>query len=176
MFKNILVALDHSPISVNVYDEAIALAKANHAGLMLMHVLSPVDEGYPLPIYPGPDSIYPTLHEEALKAYDHQWQEFQHQGLEELRTLAKQAIAAGVAAEFTQNVGDPGRVICEIARNWNADLIVMGRRGRSGLSELILGSVSNYVLHHASCSVLTIQGRGTSQPQTTDQKQAAEAR
>lgn len=175
MFKKILVALDHSPISVNVYDEAIALAKANDASLMLMHVLSPVDEGYPIPIYPGPDSVYPTLHEEALKAYDREWQAFQHRGLEELKKLAKRAIAAGVAAEFTQNVGDPGRMICDVARNWDADLIVMGRRGRSGLSELILGSVSNYVLHHASCSVLTIQGRGARQPETTDHPQAAEA-
>ncbi len=40
-----------------------------------------------------------------------------------------------------------------------ADLIVVGRRGRSGLSELILGSASNYVLHHAPCSVLTLQGK-----------------
>ncbi|MEO0350033.1 MAG: universal stress protein, partial [Cyanobacteria bacterium P01_A01_bin.15] len=41
---------------------------------------------------------------------------------------------------------------------WNADLIMMGRRGRSGFSELLLGSVSNYVMHHAPCSVLTVQG------------------
>lgn len=48
-------------------------------------------------------------------------------------------------------------MICELARNWNADLIILGRRGRTGLSELLLGSVSNYVLHHAPCSVLTVQ-------------------
>ncbi len=44
-----------------------------------------------------------------------------------------------------------------MARNCGADVIVMGRRGHSGLSELILGSVSNYVLHHAPCSVLIVQ-------------------
>jgi nucleotide-binding universal stress UspA family protein len=33
----------------------------------------------------------------------------------------------------------------------------MGRRGRTGLSELFLGSVSNYVTHHAPCSVLTLK-------------------
>jgi len=44
-------------------------------------------------------------------------------------------------------------MICELAIDWNADLIMMGRRGRSGIAEFFLGSVSNYVLHHAPCSV-----------------------
>ncbi|CCQ49032.1 hypothetical protein CWATWH8502_2292 [Crocosphaera watsonii WH 8502] len=37
------------------------------------------------------------------------------------------------------------------------DVIVMGHRGISGLQEFFLGSVSNYVLHHAPCSVLIVQ-------------------
>jgi len=58
-----------------------------------------------------------------------------------------------VDAEFTQNTGSPGRVICEIAKAWQADLIILRRRGYSGLTEMLLGSVSNYVLHHAPCSI-----------------------
>ncbi len=58
-----------------------------------------------------------------------------------------------------QNLGDPGRIICEIARDCDADLIVMGRGNHSGLNEFFLGSVSNYVLHHAPCSVLAVQGQ-----------------
>lgn len=42
-----------------------------------------------------------------------------------------------------------------VARNWQADVIVIDRRG---ISELLMGSVSNYVLHHAQCSVFTVQG------------------
>jgi len=37
-------------------------------------------------------------------------------------------------------------------------VIMIGRHGRTGLAEFFLGSVSNYVMHHAPCSVLTIQG------------------
>ncbi|MGF1673753.1 MAG: universal stress protein, partial [Rivularia sp. (in: cyanobacteria)] len=51
----------------------------------------------------------------------------------------------------------PGYMICNVARSREVDLIVVGRHGRTGLSEFFLGSVSNYVLHHAPCSVLTIQ-------------------
>ncbi|NEO65320.1 MAG: universal stress protein, partial [Moorea sp. SIO4G2] len=40
-------------------------------------------------------------------------------------------------------------------------LIVLGRRGLGGLKEMVLGSVSNYVVHHAPCSVLVVQGVAT---------------
>ncbi|MBE9205221.1 universal stress protein [Nostoc sp. LEGE 06077] len=80
--------------------------------------------------------------------------------------MTNPAIAKGVAAEFTQELGDPSRMICEVARTWKADVIVISRRGLSGISELFLGSVSNYVLHYAPCSVLTVQGEMTVNPDT----------
>ncbi|WP_338026947.1 universal stress protein [Trichormus azollae] len=55
--------------------------------------------------------------------------------------------------EFIQKVGSPGSIICNLAQEWNADLIIMGRRGLSGITELLLDSVSNYVLNYASCYV-----------------------
>jgi len=55
-------------------------------------------------------------------------------------------------------------------------LVVVGRRGHSGLSELFLGSVSNYVLHRAPCSVLTIQGEALKKAtQTAEEKTATSA-
>jgi nucleotide-binding universal stress UspA family protein len=49
--------------------------------------------------------------------------------------------------------GSPGQVIVEEAEAWAADLIVVGSRGLGGWSRLLLGSVSNSVVHHAKCSV-----------------------
>ncbi|PSB56557.1 universal stress protein [Chamaesiphon polymorphus] len=40
-----------------------------------------------------------------------------------------EATAAGISTEFTQHIGDPGKMICEVAKTWNANLIVIGRRG-----------------------------------------------
>ena len=74
-----------------------------------------------------------------------------------LASFVRQATDEGVQAESDYAVGETGRKICEVAQNWSADLIVMGRQGRVGLSELLLGSTSNYVVHHAKCSVLVIQ-------------------
>jgi nucleotide-binding universal stress UspA family protein len=158
MFSKILVAIDNTDIGRHIFDEALSLAKTTDAEMMLLHVVSPFDEKYPQPMYVYPYTFHSTFHSEVMKKYVGQWEVLKQEGIEFLTLLCNQAIAFGVTTEFTQNLGDPGRVICDLARNWEADLIIVGRRGRSGLSELFLGSVSNYVLHHAPCSVLTMQG------------------
>jgi nucleotide-binding universal stress UspA family protein len=117
-------------------------------------VLSSDEEGYPA--IPGYDFGI-GAEDSTMRLYLQQWHEFREQGLELLRSRIYEAVAAGVQAESHQVPGDAGKAICEEARVWGADLVVIGRRGRSGFSELFLGSASNYVLHHAPCSVLTVQ-------------------
>ncbi len=92
----------------------------------------------------------------TFEVYQQQWQKYEKEGLEFLRSRTDKATAAGIKTEFTQTAGHPGKAICNLARTWSADLIVVGRRGRNGLSEFFVGSVSNYVLHHAPCEVLVI--------------------
>ena len=57
--------------------------------------------------------------------------------------------------------GDPRKKIVDVAAKWKADLIILGCRGRKGLDRLLMGSVSEAVVHHAPCSVLVVRvGRG----------------
>jgi len=80
---------------------------------------------------------------------------------EEAQTLLKryydEAMSHGVPTYSDYRVGEAGSLLCEVAQDWGADLIVVGRRGRTGLVEALLGSVSNHVVHNAPCSVLVIQ-------------------
>jgi len=157
MFRKILVAIDDSIHQKTVFETALALAKGMNARLMLLHVLSLSDpQNLSLPVF---YDYYPTVSKELSKRFQAEQRALENRGLERLRSLASEAIAIGVTTEFTQNMGDPGQLICAIAQSWSADLIAIGRRGHSGLSELFLGSVSNYVLHHAPCSVLVIQNQ-----------------
>ncbi len=153
MFKKILVALDRSEIGQQVFEEALSLAKLTQASLMLVHVLSPEEEGSPYVPMMSNFDYYPGLSSQSFELYQKQWDTFKKLGIQMLQSFCAQANTAGVSAEFTQNVGNPGRIVCDLAHSYGADLIVMGRRGHSGLMELFLGSVSNYVLHHAPCSV-----------------------
>jgi nucleotide-binding universal stress UspA family protein len=56
-------------------------------------------------------------------------------------------------------LGEPRGVILDTAKEWGADLIVLGSHGRRGLDRFLLGSVSEAVAIHAACSVQVIRGR-----------------
>jgi nucleotide-binding universal stress UspA family protein len=64
---------------------------------------------------------------------------------------------AGLRAEPEVRVDAPAGGIVGFADDWNADLIVMGSHGRTGVARLVLGSVARNVLHHARCSVLIVK-------------------
>lgn len=156
MFKKILVALDNSAHRHEVFQKALDLAQATGADLMLVHVLSAYEEGSPgIPIR-SYQAYYPVLEDSTWRLYQKRWEEFEAQGIAQLRQELDRARAAGVSAEFTQTSGEPAATICGVAGSWGADLIMVGSHGRKGLSELLLGSVSNYVMHHAHCSVLVV--------------------
>ncbi|BAY59441.1 hypothetical protein NIES2135_63180 (plasmid) [Leptolyngbya boryana NIES-2135] len=158
MFYKILVAIDQSDLGEQLMEKAITIAKPIDAQLMLLNVASPFYSGYPdPPVYPMVDSIYQEANQTILERYEQEVEAINQQGLDLLRSQQAIATQAGVETEITQSFGDPGHVICDVARNWQADLIIIGRRGLSGWKEMILGSVSNYVIHHAPCSVLTVQ-------------------
>ena len=74
-------------------------------------------------------------------------------------TLTKLKTAAGRKLKITGEVlqGSPRQVIVERAEEWGADLIIMGSRGLGAWNRLLLGSVSNAVVHHAKCSVEVVR-------------------
>lgn len=163
MFNKILVAIDRSAASRQVFDQALSLAKAAKVNLILLHVLSVEESGSPIM------SDYSVQHKDscihldrqimrrAKEVYDREWELFKQKGLELLRFYTKKALAAGVQTEFSQITGPPSSTICDFAQSCHADLVVIGRRGHSSFKELFLGSVSNYVVHNAPCSVLLVQ-------------------
>lgn len=65
--------------------------------------------------------------------------------------------AAGFAVQPEVRKGPAAAAIVTFLREWDADLVIMGSHGRTGVSRLLLGSVARNVLHHAECSVLVIR-------------------
>jgi nucleotide-binding universal stress UspA family protein len=70
-------------------------------------------------------------------------------------TEALGAVPGGITQEAVW--GHPAETVCERAKTQSADLIVMGSRGRAAFTELVLGSVSSQVLHHAPCPVTVVR-------------------
>ena len=154
MINKILVAVERSSNNNLVFNSAISLAKTTGATLMLLHVLSENEANYPLiPTY----AYYPIMEDRDYQIYREKFEQYKQLGFDFLQNLTAKATEAEVKCEYTQLTGNPGRSICELASTWEADLILVGSRGLRGLKEMFLGSVSNYVTHHAPCSVLIVR-------------------
>jgi nucleotide-binding universal stress UspA family protein len=149
MFDRVLVAIDVSDAAQEIFEAALVVAKAHQSDLMIVHVLVPTDILYP------PVAFFGSL-SSIFDDYFEQWHQRETESLEKLEMLQKMGQLEGLSTEITQSIGDPGIKICELAKSWHADAILLGQQGRNSLNKILLGSVSNYVLHHALCNVLTI--------------------
>ena len=141
-FKNILVPTDFGAPAKHALQVALALAEKFDANVTLLHACW------------TPPWTYAAT--EALG-----WP------MEEYDTAAKKELdlALGDARKQYPRVdelfvaGDPAESILESARKVDADLLVLGTHGRSGLSRVFLGSVAEKVTRRATIPVLTVSGR-----------------
>lgn len=158
MFKSILVGMDCYTQSNYPFHDALVLAKSMGSTLKLVHVFSFDEQCELWWLSPMRDEPHDAKFLEYLLE---RWQAFLHQRKEMLGQCQAEAIASGVSTvlDLEPYSGRPGAVLCEAARKWPADLIAVGHQDKlpaslKRLGELRMGSVSEYVLHHAPCSVL----------------------
>lgn len=144
--RRILHPSDFSRASGAALVRAVAMAKADRAQLLLVHVLAP-----PVPIA-GEGYISPKVYDD-LEASAHAY------GQKRLGALAAKARKAGVKAATLLLDGVAHEQIARAARSKKADLIVIGTHGRTGLAKFFLGSVASRVVAAAPCPVLTVRGR-----------------
>lgn len=142
-YGRVLAAVDFFPHSRVVVEWACRLAADGH--LRLMHALEPLDES---------DLRAKGVDGAAIK-----------QGHEEMRVIAENLMAnlcASVSGEEKTRIeslmepGYPPTRILESAADWHADLVVLGRQGRGGLEDFLIGSVSKDVAQEAVCDVLLV--------------------
>jgi nucleotide-binding universal stress UspA family protein len=157
MFQKILIAIGDSARSEEILKAGLTLAREYNAQILLLHVLNPLTpHGFETIISPLVGGILPIIDDTSIQHYLEEWKEYINLSLVRLQSYAQQANEQGIKNEIIQNFGDSGPMICDAAKKWSADLIVMGRNQKSVLNELFLGSTSNYILHKASCSVMIV--------------------
>jgi nucleotide-binding universal stress UspA family protein len=134
--KRILIATDGSEGAELALQSGFSLAEGLHAEAVVLSV-----RRRPPAVLVAP-SAPDLVHEEARRA---------HKVLSDARAVADR-FDVDVAYEVVE--GDPVEEILEAARTRDVDLIVLGSRGLGSISGLMLGSVSNAVLHQADRPVL----------------------
>ncbi len=143
MYRNILVPVDGSPTSNAGLDEAIALAKALGARLRLLHL---VDE---MPLAFSADG-FGGMTVDMLGMLREAGQQLLGQSLAHVQ-------AAGIEVDSVLVESLNGRLFEHVnnqARDWPADLIVIGTHGRRGVGRMLLGSDAEQVVRHATVPVL----------------------
>ena len=145
MFKHILVPVDGSDTAMLAVDKAIGLAKAFGCPVTAIYVIDP----YP---FTGVGTDFAYGQSQYLSAAT-------AEASEATRSAREQISAAGVTVD-TRVIEShtPWRGILETAAELGADLIVMGSHGRKGLEKLVLGSVAQRVLSHATLPVMVVRG------------------
>ncbi|MET0882376.1 MAG: universal stress protein [Acidimicrobiales bacterium] len=145
MFERIVVGVSQVESATRAAEAALALAELSDATVHLVCALDLSERVAPLAdMVPG-----------AAKPPDHA------AGQVKARTHAEHfltRVARETKARTQAHVlpGDPADVILQVAREVDADLIVVGNRGMHG-ARRVLGSVPNTLSHHADCSVLIVQ-------------------
>jgi nucleotide-binding universal stress UspA family protein len=158
VLQKILLAIGDSSDSAQILESGLSLAEKLGAEILILHVLDPlVPHGLSAVESPLVGGVLPMIDDRVIEQFIEARNEYERKGIERLQTYAAQARSCGVTADTLQNYGDSGPLICEAAKNWAADAILMGRNQKSILNEVFVGSTSNYVVHHAPCDVIVIQ-------------------
>lgn len=154
-FNRILLAIDDSKYAENIRKQGLEIAKIHQAELMLFRCI-------PHPDIPVVNSVAYEMGlgiEEVTYNYRQQQERLiqtTQDTLEQLKNECEIATNHQIKITYQYTIGEPGQSICEAAKAWPASMIIIGRKGHSALVEVLIGSVSNYVIHHAECAVLVI--------------------
>lgn len=152
MYKQIVVGTDGSTGADVAVDTAIELARLTGATLHVVHahkivsayqIATAAEAGVvPFNVMESNDAV----HAEGQRICD---------------DVTQRAEAVGVHAEAHCVVGDAADVVVKVATDVEADLVVVGNHGMTGVRRLVLGSVPNKVSHHCPTSLLIVD---TSKP------------
>jgi nucleotide-binding universal stress UspA family protein len=142
--RAILVATDFSATADVALEWALEIARLHGARIHLVHGLllpSQMTDYIPSP---------PNLAEEIRQA-----------ALTRLDETANRVREAGIGVTTDLKLGVPSRSIVETAEAEEADLVILGTRGLTGVEHLLLGSTAERVVQHASCPVLAVHPSDT---------------
>jgi nucleotide-binding universal stress UspA family protein len=137
MYEKILVAIDESETAERVLTAAEELARLSCGEIWLLHV------------WEGEPSVYKSV---SARSYE--------DARSRLETAAEKIAASGIRAHpvvVANLYGYAAREITNIAVALEVDVIVMGSRGRNGVTELLGGSTSHKVIHLADRPVVVVR-------------------
>jgi len=144
MFKKIMVSTDGSQTSIRTADLAVDLARLSGGSIIAIYVV----DIYRLAHLPG-YAAFPSLSSRLMEL-------MQREGELAISEVENMACDAGVPFSSIIAEGDPSQEIVKRSHKSGADLLVLGRIGRSDLEKILLGCVAEKVVRHSKIPVLIV--------------------
>jgi nucleotide-binding universal stress UspA family protein len=163
MYSKILVPVDGSETSAAGLNEGVRLAKIHGSQLCVMHIVNEfiLDCAWAAGQYT--ENLFDVLRQGGKKILDAAEQVALAQGIRPTRIMVESI--GGVAADL----------ILEQAKEWHADLIVMGTHGRRGIFRLAMGSDAEQVVRGATVPVMLVRGQAVTTKKPATKPTAAAA-
>jgi nucleotide-binding universal stress UspA family protein len=139
--RRILVPVAFTEAVPDLVRYAMAIVRSRGARVRLLHVVGP-------PVAVLDRRLGPALDPAVLA-------ELRRASEERLRAAAREV--RGIAVDAKAVVGSPAKEILREAAEWEADVVVIGTHGRTGVKRLVLGSVAEAVVRRCPCPVLTVR-------------------
>ncbi|MBP1616665.1 MAG: universal stress protein [Bacteroidetes bacterium] len=139
-FKRILIAVDGSEHTLRIAEKGLVLARQLGAEAALVFVIDKGKAKGSVDANITPQEAEIVLKKEAVLAFD---------------TIAS-SLGSGDFIKFMPT-GFPKEEILKVAEAWDANLIVIGTKGKSGIVGSLMGSVAEYVLYHSKKAVMLVK-------------------
>jgi nucleotide-binding universal stress UspA family protein len=154
--KKVLIALDYDPTSLKVAESGYSLASAMNARTVLLHIIA--EEIYYSSLEYSPVTGFGGFSNADFSLMA------SSEGLSKASEYFLETVKAHLGnpeIEIMIDQGDFSDMILKTAKNINADLIVMGSHSRRGLEKILMGSVTEKVLHHTTIPLFIIPTKGS---------------
>lgn len=142
-YSKILVAVEEYPLAEKVFARGVFLAKKFEAEIAIVHVVN-------IPVSVGSIDAG-ILPEEAM--------DFSKSTGQNLLDKLVKTHSKGMEVKKFLPIGSPVDEVVELTKEYNADLLVVGTHGRSGLSKLFLGSVEEQIVSQVNCEVYVVKDK-----------------
>ena len=141
MFSKVLVPVDGSDNSFRALDAALLLSEKLGSKVTAIHIMEEI----------------PVLHIQSEKLLKELVDAYKKEMQSILSKCTEIATRKGVSINTKLLQGNVGSTILDFCEKEKFDIIVMGSRGMGKFKELVLGSVSNKIVHHSSCPVMIVR-------------------
>jgi nucleotide-binding universal stress UspA family protein len=139
IYQNIVITTDGSEKNISAVIEGLMIARLTEANVKAIFVIDMK------PLYSGV----------AEESYGDIYESYEKDGKDALQNIKE--LAGDLKIETFLLTGKPANEIIRFAKEHEADLLIVGTQGKSGLGKMILGSVAENVVRNAPCSVLVVR-------------------